>query len=121
MDFSKEQLAAMFKLASCMVAADGKVMPEESKLVLLEAMAQDTGSDHSPFELAQALPLERVSDIIVGMNTTQKKYMCGFLAAVMAADGNVDENELALWTMTTILCGCPYLSIEEAVNYWKSH
>ena len=121
MNFTREQLAAMFKLASTMASVDGKVTAEEIKLILLEAMANDDGSSHTVFTDADALQLDRVHDIIDGMTDDQQKYLCGFLAAVMQVDGEVDEKEELLWNLTAMVCRCPFLTVDEALDFWRNN
>ena len=38
----------------------------------------------------------------------------------MASDGDIDDNELALWTLISTLCGLPTMTVMEAINNMKN-
>ena len=42
--------------------------------------------------------------------------MASYLAVIMIADGDIDDKELALWQMSTLLCGLPEMDINQAID-----
>jgi hypothetical protein len=39
----------------------------------------------------------------------------------MAADGDIDDEEVAFWNLMTILCDLPEMTVREAVDLWKRY
>lgn len=125
MTFNGEQMAALLKAAKLMALADGRMTNDEKNV-----MKADWTSFGIKLDTAQSIALESASDnmepaemlgVIANMNIEQKKYACGYLAAVMAADGNIDESEVKVWTLISALCKFPTMSAAEAIQYWTNH
>ena len=59
---------------------------------------------------------ETAISMISGFNYERKKYVASYLAVIMIADGDIDDKELALWQMATLLCGLPEMNVKQAVD-----
>ena len=101
MTFNGEQMAALLKAAKLMALADGRMTNDEKNV-----MKADWTSFGIKLDTAQSIALESASDnmepaemlgVIANMNIEQKKYACGYLAAVMAADARTDFFFFALF------------------------
>lgn len=122
MTFNKLQFIALIKLGKAMQAADGRL--DEEELNVMSAVVISFGV--SPADYAEMLVLSDEIDattalgIIAGMNASQKRYVCAFLATIMVADGDIDPKEHALWNLTSALCDLPTMTINEALEYMKN-
>lgn len=122
MEFSAKEMAAVLKVAKAMAMADGKVTEEEKGI-----MIADLGCFGVIPNSPESVALERVANemqpvemfaLLTGMNIDQKKYVCGFLAAVMSCDGKIDDSETKLWCLVSTLAGFPTMTIGDAVEFW---
>ena len=119
MTFSGFQLTAILKLAKAMVFADGKVTAEESVILVSEFSRFGVPSDNFNVMLNESdkMKASEALAIVASLTNSQKKHVCGYLAAVMTADG-VDETELALWSFISTIAQLPTMTIQEAVEFW---
>ena len=92
MVFKGFQLTAILKLANAMVFADDNVTPEE--MVVLASEFSRFGVPNDKFEQmlkdSDAMLPGDALGIVASLTTAQKKHVCGYLAAIMVADG-IDE------------------------------
>lgn len=52
---------------------------------------------------------------------SKKKYVTGFFAAVMTADKDIDDSEVKLWSLISLLADLPTMTIAEALTFWSTH
>lgn len=125
MTFTQNEMVAIFKLAKLMAAADGKVTHDERAIILTDLASFGV----APNSL-QSTMLEKMADemepteaitIVANMTTEEKKYVCGYMAAVMVANGDIDAKEQALWTLVSTLASFPTMNIAEAITFWKNN
>ena len=95
MQFSGLELSAIVKLAVAIAASDGNVAEQEKAAISLE--------------------------LVTLMNDTQKKYVAAFLAVIIAADGEILEAEVRVWSLISVLCGLPNMTIGEGIQFWANH
>ncbi|MBQ7420855.1 MAG: TerB family tellurite resistance protein [Prevotella sp.] len=119
MTFTGIEMAAIAKLALAMANADGKVDKNELSYIALE-MARFGVKDADPIlkggmEMDATIALS----IVAKMNQEEKKYVTAYLGTLIAADGKIDDKEMALWKLTSSLCGLPIMNIAEAIEYVK--
>lgn len=110
-------MSAIAKLALAMAAADGNVEKSELTYIALE-LARFGVKDSDPIlqgsdEMEPSIALSVVSN----MTIEEKKYVAAYLGTLMAVNGDIDDKELALWRLTSTLCGLPSMTIKEAINY----
>lgn len=122
MQFTGKELTAMLKMGLAMVEADGKVTEQEQVALTLDLVKFGITPEQLSVFLpaASAMSAEESMVVVAGMSESQKKYVCGYLAMIMASDG-VDEAELKFWAMLSALCGFPRMTIGQAVDFWKNN
>lgn len=120
MTFNGLEMSAVTKLAMVMAGADGKVEQSELTYMALE-MARFGIKDSEPIiKGANAMDPTIAMAIIEKFDYERKKYVAAYLGTMMAADGDIDDKELAVWRLTSTLCGLPSMTIQEAINHIKS-
>ena len=123
MQFSGLELSSLIKMADTIAGADGKFLDEEKAAIAL-GMAEfglDAKGSEACLTVAQTLEPAQALGTLSGMTTDQKKYATGYLAFVMAADGDVDPAEIKLWQLISTLASFPTMKFPEALNFWKTH
>ena len=118
MEFSKKEMTAILSVGKAMVDADGKVDDNELTVMSLELVKFGVPRDHLKELFKAAIQMEpsEAMAIISMFNQKQKKYVASYLGTIMAADGNIDDRELALWRIVSKLCGLPNMTITEAIG-----
>ena len=125
MTFTGNEMAAILKLAKLMAVADGQLTNAER-----DAIFTDLGSFGITANSVHSVALEKMADemepvaaikIVAQMTIEEKKYVCGYMAAVMIADGNIDAKEQAWCTFLPKLASFPTMSIAQAVDFWRNH
>jgi uncharacterized membrane protein YebE (DUF533 family) len=120
MQFNQLQLAAMVKAGKTMALADGKI--EENELLVITSGLKKFGVSKRDFdailELSEIVNPTDMLSILSKMGNEQKKYVCGYLAAIMASDGDVDDSEVKLWCFISQLAGFPEMTLAEAGAFW---
>lgn len=120
MTFNGLEMSAVTKLAMVMAGADGKVEQTELTYMAIE-MARFGIKDAEPvIKGANAMDPTIAMAIIEKFDYERKKYVAAYLGTMMAADGNIDDKELAIWRLTSTLCGLPSMNIQDAINYIKN-
>ena len=123
MTFNELQMIAIAKLAKAMIAADGKVEKTELAAMALEFTRFGVSPDALDRILSNADSMESGTaiSIISLMNEAQKKYVTGYLAFVMAADGEVADTEVSMWSLISKLANLPTMTIGQALAFWKNN
>ncbi len=122
MNYSGKQLAALVKLGMAMAQADGHVDQTEMVAIASELCNFGVVEDDVSKILDFATVMD-ISDAIVTMSTMnveQKKYATGYLAAIMAADGEIADSEVKMWKLICTLASFPTMSFHEALIFWTS-
>lgn len=117
------QLAAMIKAGQAMAEADRAVDNEEVAVIANEMLMHSVPKHDVKgiYELADQMAPSSMLSTLTAMSEEKKKYVCGFLAAVMAANGEVAEAEVSVWRLISTLAGFPETTVEEALTYWQEH
>lgn len=125
MTFNGKEMAALLKAAKMMALADGNMTSDEKEVMVVDlksfGVQLDTLQSVAIEHQANSMEGAEVISVLSNLSMEQKKYACGYLAAVMAADGNIDEKELELWSFISLLAGFPRMNIDEAISFWQSH
>lgn len=123
MKFTGEQLTAILKLGTLMIAADGKVTEEEKNSLLGELLSFNVPPEKAALMFIATQEMETTEPIMIisNLNLEQKKYVTGYLAMLMTSDGDIDDSELKLWRVISSICRLPKMTIEEAVSFWTTH
>lgn len=123
MTYTENQLAALVKFGFDIAQADGRVDQKEQIGIAYELSSfgvnENTISGILTKAVAMGAPLALAT--ITNMTNEQKKYACGYLAAIMAADGEIKDSEVKLWQLISTLADFPKMSILEAFHFWQNH
>ena len=121
MTFSGQELTAIIKMAKSMVLADGKIEPSEIAVMTREFMRFGVLQDQVDLLLkaSDSIEASQAVALIARMDEERKKYVASYLGIIMASDGDIDDNELALWTLISTLCGLPTMTVMDAINNMK--
>uniref|UniRef100_A0AB33ISH1 Co-chaperone DjlA N-terminal domain-containing protein n=1 Tax=Prevotella sp. GTC17254 TaxID=3236794 RepID=A0AB33ISH1_9BACT len=123
MTYNGKELAALIKLGIAMAQADGHVDKIEQIAIASELKNFGVNDANAPSLLAAAA-IMNVSDAfgtVTAMDDEQKKYACGYLAAIMVADGEIADSEVKLWQLVCTLGSFPTMNISEALTFWTNH
>ncbi len=122
MQFSGEELAAVMKMAIAMVGADGHSDEREMEVITIELtrFGASPGQMLALNRAAQNMDFHKAIEIISNFDDERKKYVASYMAVIMIADGEIDDKELALWQLVTLLCGLPEMDIHQAVDNMNS-
>lgn len=123
MTLNGKELAAMVNLGVAMAQADGHVDDVEKTAIAFELTNFGVTGDDATSILAGAAamsPADAIS-VLSAMSSEQKKYATGYLATIMASDGNIADAEVKLWQLICTLASFPTMTIAEALTFWKNH
>lgn len=122
MIFNGQELVAIIKMAKAMVMADGKIEPSEIAVMTREFMRFGVPQNQVDLLLKASDNIEasQAVALVAGMDEERKKYVASYLGVIMAADGDIDDNELELWTLISTLCGLPTMNVLDAINNMKN-
>ena len=123
MKYTGIELSAIVKLANAMVMADGKVANEEIAAMSIELakFGVDENAAKSIIGAADAMEYGHAVAVVAAMNLEQKKYVTGYLAFIMAADGKIAATEVSMWQLLSTLAQLPTMTVAEALLFWNNH
>ena len=123
MKYTGIELSAIVKLANAMVMADGKVANEEIAAISIELakFGVDENAAKSIIGAADAMEYGHAVAVVAAMNLEQKKYVTGYLAFIMAADGEIAATEVSMWQLLSTLAQLPTMTVAEALLFWNNH
>lgn len=123
MTYNGIQLSALVKLGLAMAQADGHVDQNEQAAIAYELCNFGVDKGNAAVILAGAAAMDATDSLatIASMTTEQKKYATGYLAAIMAADGDISDAEVKLWQLICTLASFPTMTIQEALHFWRNH
>lgn len=118
MQFSGQELAAVMKMAIAMVGADGRSDEREMEVVRneLTRFGASVGQMLALTREAQSMEFQKAIGIISQFDYERKKYVSSYLAVIMIADSEIDDKEVALWQLVSLLCGLPEMDVNQAVD-----
>lgn len=118
MTLSGESLAAIVKMAKVMAAADGIVKDEEVTAIAVELALFGVPKEQTNviLNMSDLIEPSTAARIISELGHEERRYVAAFLGVVMAIDGDIDDNELAFWKLTSSICNLPSMNIHEALN-----
>lgn len=122
MILTDNELAAVIHLAKAMAAADGKVESIELLVIARELSRFGVDSSKANTLLTRSNTMEFSSAIatVSNMSADNKRYVTAYLGTLMCVDGNASDSEKALWSLISLLCGLPTMSIKEALSIMAS-
>lgn len=123
MTLKREELTALVKMAIMMTLADDVDKDEEYKVIGVTLNAFGVLPEHCDIicGVAQDMDVSIAVNILSNMSIDQKKFASGFLAAIMAADDELTDEEIQLWVDITMSCGFPRMEFVEALEFWENN
>lgn len=118
MIFSDLELSAILRLAHAMANADGKITEAETAMIIIELnrFGVDQVKAQKLAEIGDKMGYPEACQIVSRMTSEEKKYVTAYLGAMICIDGDIDESETKLWSLITVLCDLPEMSIGEALQ-----
>ena len=118
MIFSDLELSAILRLAHAMANADGKITEAETAMIIIELnrFGVDQVKAQKLAEIGDKMGCPEACQIVSRMTSEEKKYVTAYLGAMICIDGDIDESETKLWSLITVLCDLPEMSIGEALQ-----
>lgn len=116
-------MIARAELAKAMIVADGKVEKAELAAMALEFTRFGVSQDALDRILSNTDSMESGTaiSIVSLMNEAQKKYVTDYLAFIMAADGEIVDSEVAMWSLISTLATLPTMTIGHVLAFWKNN
>ena len=118
MRFNRKELTAILKMANSMVMADGGVDEKEVHVITHELLRFNVPQDHIEPLLRESSVMDasEAFAILASLDVERKKYVSSYLGTIMAADGDIDDKEMALWRLVSTLCGFPTMTVVDAMS-----
>lgn len=118
MQFSKLEMSAIVKMAKVMALADGVV--EKSELDMIANELRRFGVPASDlktiFEIGDSMQATEAASVISKMDAEHKRYVTAYLGVMIAIDGDIDDKEVAMWSLISSMCNLPKMGIKEAFD-----
>ena len=116
MTLSGKQMTALVKMMKLIMAADGKIEKSEIEYLGLELKRFNVPVTHLQglLELSDEMEFSEAIAIIAGLDSTHKNYVTAALGAMIAADGDVDDSEIKIWSLISALCDLPTMNVWQA-------
>ncbi|MBP5560382.1 MAG: tellurite resistance protein TerB [Muribaculaceae bacterium] len=123
MELTGLQLAAILKAGKAMVMADGRTKEEELLVLVIEMKNFNVERDEFKSLLSAADKMDASTMFLAlsNLDDEAKKYVSGYLAAIMAADGEIEDTEVKMWQLICSLANFPTMNLEESLKFWTSH
>lgn len=123
MKFNKNEVIALAHMGFIMALADGKIAEEETATVALELVKLGVQKNEVEFILSSSHNIDHslAVSILSNMTAEKKKEACAFLGTIIASDGDVDPAEVKVWSVVSLLCGFPNMTIKEALDFWAAN
>lgn len=117
------ELAAILSAAMTMMTSDGKSASQEKDLFTDELKFFQVSHEDALTYIRAAGKMTRreTVEILKSMSDHAKKYACGFLAAVLLADGDATEEEMQTWREFSVSCKFPVMTMGEALDFWRNN
>ena len=119
MTFTSLEFTAIAKMAKTMSLADGVIQDQEILITIREFARFGVSSEQVKVLLDNADEMEPVVAIAIisKMTEEEKRYVAAFLGAIIAIDGDINQEELKIWRIVSTFCELPTMSIADAISY----
>lgn len=119
MTFTSLEFTAIAKMAKTMALADGVIQDQEILITIREFARFGVSSEQVKVLLDNADEMEPVVAIAIisKMTEEEKRYVAAFLGAIIAIDGDINQEELKIWRIVSTFCELPTMSIADAISY----
>ncbi len=122
MFFTQKELTAIVKVAFAMANADGRVTIEEQTMIALELVRFDVQQEQLEKILKDAGSMtgSEANVIISSMTAQEKKYVTAFLGIIICSDGKIEDSELKMWSLISLLCDLPTMTLSDAIDIMRN-
>lgn len=123
MNLTGMQLAAVLRAGIIVSKADGTADEKELELLVHEMKKFNLSNEMSKtiIDVANDMPAETMVEYLKQLSYEDKKYVCGYLAVMILADGEIKDSEIDAWKAICTLCDFPTMTAKEALEYWRNH
>ena len=119
MYFTSDEKKAIARVAVGMELADGTESPKE--FFMIAPVFQKLGIVNEELEAASKMSLVEAMKIISNMTANEKRFVSAFLGAIIIADADISDKEVALWRLISSICEFPQMSIVESPKILNSY
>lgn len=117
--FSKRELTAILNIANGMAEIDGKT--DSIELEVIYTQMTRLGIEYEELlSLTENAVLNMdphtAMNILSEMTSIQKQYVQALLVVIMASDGEIQEREMTMLRMLTMMCGLPPVNMNDIRN-----
>lgn len=115
MKYSVKELAALVHLAVTMSQIDGNADNIEKHVITsgLSRLGVNAAEASDIFTKAVSMNAAEALSVVTAFNDDQKRAASGYLAKIMASNGEMTDAEMKLWKLICRLGGFPRNSIQE--------
>lgn len=117
--FNGAELVALINVGVAIAAADGNTTDDEFGVLSQLLVGLNVSPEQAEVLIKESTQIKAPAAVAIlsAMSTTQKKFATGFLAKVILADGDIDDNEIKIWKVISTICHFPTMSMNEAIEY----
>ncbi|MBR5853879.1 MAG: TerB family tellurite resistance protein [Alistipes sp.] len=106
-----ELLAAIYKIGSCIVTADGQIK-REAVSPLTDFYYSINGFNDDAMQMVvdcanNQMSIEQAVELVANMDVDAKQKVVNVYADIVRADGDITENEITMFNGAIKLCGLP--------------
>ena len=115
MKYTVKELAALVHLAVTMSQIDGNADNIEKHAITsgLTRLGEDAADASDIFAKAISMNAAEALSVVTAFNDDQKRAASGYLAKIMASNGEMTDAEMKLWRLICKLGGFPQMKISE--------
>ena len=111
MKVTRELLAAIYKIGSCIVTADGQIK-REAVSPLTDFYYSINGFNDDAMQIVvdcanNQMSIEQAVELVANMDVDTKQKVVNVYADIVRADGDITENEITMFNGAIKLCGLP--------------
>ena len=116
MTLSGRQMIALIKMMKLIMAAGGRIDQSEVAYLAVELKRFNVPASHLEDLLKQADVMEfsEAIAVISNLDSTHKNYVTAALGTMIAADGEIDQSEIKIWSLVSALCSLPEMNVSQA-------
>lgn len=123
MEFSKIQLAAILRLGLEVTHLENKDNTDKEFEIILQELAYfgvDINNEmETMLDMNRQLSLNDALSLINNMSDEQRREICGFVGALICADGYLGPNEKEIWSNYPETLGFKGMTLDEALKIYK--
>lgn len=123
MKYTVKELAALVHLAVTMSQIDGNTDNIEKHVITsgLSRLGVNAAEASDIFTKAVSMNAAEALSVVTAFNDDQKRAASGYLAKIMASNGEMTDAERKLWKLICKLGGFPQMKIPEALSFHPNH